>query len=156
MTPLATIQQREIKEKIAKLKRETKPSKRQRQEEAIQIGVCEQYNGWGFRLCENSDVISISPYYYLIRNIVNSVSEKSGVPIEALLSQKRSQKYARPRFIIYYLSRNLTKLSLPAIGRAIDRDHTSVMHGIERAEYLLENDQAFRALYRSIVEQLEI
>ena len=43
-----------------------------------------------------------------------------------------------------FLAKNLTTKSLPDIGRAFNRDHTTVLHGIKAVEDLRAEDPAFR------------
>ena len=49
---------------------------------------------------------------------------------------------ARIRQIAFYLCRTHTTRSLPEIGRAFDRDHTTVLHGVRRVASLRETDAA--------------
>ena len=58
-------------------------------------------------------------------------------PLE-LVSRRRARRIARPRQIAMYLARELTPQSLPAIGRAFRRDHTTVMHACRVIERELE------------------
>jgi chromosomal replication initiator protein len=57
-----------------------------------------------------------------------------GLPPEALRSRSRKQIYVRPRQIAMYLARRYTDASLADIGRAFERDHTSVMYAIDAVE----------------------
>jgi len=54
----------------------------------------------------------------------------------------RRVRMARIRQIAFYLCRNHTARSLPEIGRAFDRDHTTVLHGVRRIASLRETDAA--------------
>ena len=54
----------------------------------------------------------------------------------------RCVRMARIRQIAFYLCRNHTTRSLPEIGRAFDRDHTTVLHGVRRIASLRETDAA--------------
>ena len=53
-----------------------------------------------------------------------------------------------------FLSKELTTKSLPDIGRAFDRDHTTVIHAVKAIEQLREKDPVFKeetdALRRSL------
>lgn len=42
------------------------------------------------------------------------------------------------------MCKELTSLSLPAIGRAVNRDHTSVLNSIERTEKRMEQDPGIK------------
>jgi chromosomal replication initiator protein len=57
------------------------------------------------------------------------------VELAALKSSARSRKIALPRQIAMYLTRELTNLSLPDIGRYFGgRDHTTVIHACKKVE----------------------
>lgn len=52
---------------------------------------------------------------------------------EALKSPYRGQAVAYPRFIAMWLLRQAGR-SFPEIGRSLNRDHSTCMHGISRVE----------------------
>jgi chromosomal replication initiator protein len=59
-------------------------------------------------------------------------------------SARRARNIARPRQIAMYLAKQLTSKSLPDIGRHFgDRDHTTVMHAVNRVTELIAQDAAF-------------
>lgn len=65
------------------------------------------------------------------------VSREFGVSVEILRGDRRNSTYSRYRRIAMWLARRATGLSLPEIGRDIgDRDHTTILEGIRRIEYL--------------------
>jgi len=47
-------------------------------------------------------------------------------------SSERSHNVVEARQIAMYLCRELTDLSLPKIGQAFGRDHTTVMHAVRK------------------------
>ena len=49
-----------------------------------------------------------------------------------LLSKRRDQEIVMCRHCIVYWTVRLTSLSLPQIGRLMDRDHTSIIHGARK------------------------
>jgi chromosomal replication initiator protein len=67
-------------------------------------------------------------------------AEYFGIPVSELTGRNRSAKIAQPRQIIMYLMREEIGASLPQIGQALNRDHTTVMHGIQRVAADLESD----------------
>lgn len=82
--------------------------------------------------------------------IVSAVSEHFAVPVADLLGRRRSRDIALARQVAMYLVRELTPLSLPQIGRAVgDRDHTTVLYGVEKIAALFEKDDTLR---RQILE----
>lgn len=77
--------------------------------------------------------------------ILARVATYYGVSMEELLGPRRNRAVAMARQVAMYLVRDLTSLSLPQIGRALgDRDHTTVMYGVEKIAALFEKDDALR------------
>lgn len=69
------------------------------------------------------------------------VSDHYYVSLLNLDSGRRDRTVVRPRQVVMYLARHLTKLSLPDIGRRLgDRDHTTVLHGVRTIERLRHED----------------
>lgn len=67
------------------------------------------------------------------QKIVREVSRYFSIPINTIVSSKRSQYVAHARQIAMYLCRELTSDSLPAIGRVFgNRDHATVIYAISR------------------------
>lgn len=65
--------------------------------------------------------------------IIETVSRYFDLRPDEFKSQKRNRNISFPRQIAMYLCRELTELSLPKIGDEFGgRDHTTVMHAIER------------------------
>lgn len=58
-------------------------------------------------------------------------SERSGVPVEQIMSRSRMHRIVRARWIAFTLLRE-QKYSLPAIAAVTGYDHTTCMHGLAR------------------------
>jgi len=54
--------------------------------------------------------------------------------VDTLCGRSRLRRVVRPRQFAMYLCRKYTNASLKEIGRAFDRDHTSVMHAVKAIE----------------------
>jgi chromosomal replication initiator protein len=65
------------------------------------------------------------------------VAAEWGITREELLGSSRKPRFAHPRIIAAQLARELTKASLPTIGKAFSRDHSTIVHAIRRAPALL-------------------
>jgi chromosomal replication initiator protein len=78
-------------------------------------------------------------------DILSMVAEHYGVTEKDIIGNKRSSKIVIPRQIAMYLCRELTGTSLKGIGKIIgNRDHTTVMHGIEKIENELSTNESLR------------
>lgn len=73
-----------------------------------------------------------------VKKIQRMVCARFGIDIRDLLSSRHQQ--ARYRQIAMHLARRLTLFSYTQIGRQFYRDHTTVMHGINKIEALRTAD----------------
>ena len=73
--------------------------------------------------------------------IISVVADHYGVTPADLSGNKRNSKIVMPRQVSMYLCREIISTPLKNIGKALgNRDHTTVMHGIEKIENELQND----------------
>lgn len=80
---------------------------------------------------------------------INTIQEKTAayynVTVTDLIGQSRTKDIVLARQVSMYLARELTEMSLPAIGHAYgDRDHTTVIHSCRKIEDKLKNENGFR------------
>jgi chromosomal replication initiator protein len=76
-------------------------------------------------------------------------------PIE-MVSARRGRDVARPRQVAMYLTRELTPLSFPNIGRLFGRrDHTTAMYAADIIEKRMVDDSELRAKVKEIRRFLE-
>lgn len=74
--------------------------------------------------------------------IVNTVARYFDIRNEEIIGKKRNKEYTYPRHISMFLCRELTDNSLPQIGTVFSKDHTTVMHAIEKINYdILKNPE---------------
>jgi chromosomal replication initiator protein len=91
-----------------------------------------------------------------IERIQEVVSAHFKVPLHLLTSSKRSKEVAMARQVAMYLSRELTKSSLPDIGKQFGgKDHTTVLHGYKQIKRLVESDGQFKAEIDQLVSHLQ-
>jgi chromosomal replication initiator protein len=75
------------------------------------------------------DLLSAHNRQLTIEHIQKTVADYYKIKIADMHSKKRTRIIARPRQVAMWLAKDLTPLSLPAIGEAFGgRDHTTVMH----------------------------
>jgi hypothetical protein len=72
-----------------------------------------------------------------LADIAAEVCRKHRVSLTAFRSPRRGQQFVQARFEFYWRARNETEKSLPQIGRYVNRDHTTIMHGIRKYEAAL-------------------
>jgi chromosomal replication initiation ATPase DnaA len=69
-----------------------------------------------------------------IHEIISEVAKRHGVTPIAIISDRRNTKLVAARHEAMWRARNETTYSLPRIGRAFRRDHTTVLHGVAKHE----------------------
>lgn len=88
-----------------------------------------------------SDRRYLSSQRLTVDRIQRAVAEEFEITLDDMVSKRRARVVARPRQVAMYLSKKLTKRSLPDIGRRFGgRDHTTVMHAVKRIEELRQDD----------------
>jgi chromosomal replication initiator protein len=85
-----------------------------------------------------------------VQLIMDEVADYFSLTVEDLCSPSRSRQLVSARQIAMYLTRELTDLSLPRIGKAFGgRDHTTVMHAKQKIAGLM---QERRTIYDQVQE----
>jgi chromosomal replication initiator protein len=78
-----------------------------------------------------------------VSDIQAAVCERFHIARLEMTSRRRGKAVARPRQVAMYLARELTPLSMPEIGRAFARDHTTVLHACRTVEAIMAHDRVF-------------
>jgi hypothetical protein len=74
----------------------------------------------------------------LVRDVIQATVRVSGLTETRLLSHERTRRVARVRQVGMLVSSRVSPASLPSIGRRWGgRDHTTVVHAINRAQALV-------------------
>jgi chromosomal replication initiator protein len=74
--------------------------------------------------------------------IIRNTAASFGFSVDDVLSASRRQPLVLCRQVAMYLCRELTDLSLPKIGEHFNRDHTTVLHSVEKVKRILRSDRA--------------
>ena len=84
------------------------------------------------------------------------VSDYFGIKVQDLLSKKRHENIAKSRQVAMYITRNLTDYSLVQIGQYFGgKDHTTVMHAINKVDKLVKSDDKFKNTINEIVMRVK-
>jgi chromosomal replication initiator protein len=87
-----------------------------------------------------------------IDRILTVTGDYFHVTREDLLSPKRGrERFAFARQVCMYLARKRLRLSFPKIGWAMERDHSTVIHGVR----VIENALAFQDVVSRQVGEIE-
>jgi chromosomal replication initiator protein len=90
-----------------------------------------------------------------VEEVIRLVAAFYGIDVAALCGQSRSKEMVKPRHVAMYLARDMAGASLPQIGTAMDgRDHTTIMHGVNKIAEEIEHDDGLRREVLTIRERL--
>ena len=88
-----------------------------------------------------SDVLRANNKLVTIEDIQKKVSEHFSIKMSEMFSARRSKSVVIPRQIAMYLSKELTNLSYPEIGRNFGgKDHTTIIHASKKIDKLLNEN----------------
>ncbi|BCX05568.1 MAG: chromosomal replication initiator protein DnaA [Candidatus Roseilinea sp.] len=87
--------------------------------------------------------------------VIETVAKYYNISVADMVSPSRNKELVQPRQIAMYLIRQETDASLPEIGGLLGgRDHTTILHGVERIKDRLETEEQLRRDVMSVREQL--
>lgn len=69
---------------------------------------------------------------YTLGSLIKAVSDMFAVSKDDLIGKNRMAYIVTPRHILYYMGYTYTPNSLIALGMKLDRDHTSVLYGVQK------------------------
>ena len=88
-------------------------------------------------------------------SIIEYIAKYFGLDSEVLQGQSRGRDIVNARQIAMYLIRRMTNLSLNDIGKAFgDRDHTTVLHSLDKVEKQMRSDPAFAETVKEITTNI--
>jgi chromosomal replication initiator protein len=87
-----------------------------------------------------------------IEHIQRKAAEFFGLKFADMRATTRTKAVAFPRQIAMYLARQLTHASLTEVGRAFDKDHTTVLHAVTKVEALVREDPKLKKTVETLAE----
>lgn len=87
----------------------------------------------------------------LTSDLINTAADMFNVHPRDLVGPYRFKFLMLPRFALYKALR-LRGWTYPRIGRALSRDHSTIIYGAERADYYAERDAEYADKIRQLVE----
>lgn len=110
--------------------------------------------GITLELAKNSitDILSGNePTNVTIDKVLSIASKKFNISIEELKSKKRTKEIVFARHATIYIIRKITDMSLIAIGKIFNRDHSSIMHAIDAVENDLKTNQGLMLKVEEVI-----
>lgn len=85
------------------------------------------------------------------------VCDYFNLPWDKISGKKRNREYAAARFTYMWVCRTVLGASLTSIGNDLDRDHTSVIHGLQSVRNLMDTkDELMTNAINNIRERIII
>ena len=103
-----------------------------------------------------ADLLAIAPRRYLTASaVLDAVTRHYRVDLRALRGKQRDKSIVLPRQVAMYLLHKDLEMPLTEIGRELGgRDHSTVLHGVEKVKVDVEADAQLRKDISSIREAL--
>ena len=73
-----------------------------------------------------------------VSDVAKATSAVTGVQLGDIYGSGRTREFVRARWVICYIARKSLLKSLPVIGNCLNRDHTTILHGINGAQRLID------------------
>ena len=105
--------------------------------------------------CISDMITGAEPVSVMIEKILNLVTGRYGVTVEELKSKRRSTNLTAPRHIAIYLIRTMTDMSLPAIGKVFQRDHSTIINSLETVENKIKTNAAYETEIKDLINELK-
>lgn len=87
----------------------------------------------------------------LAARVEHAAAELSGVPVAVIRERTRRHDVAHLRFAVFETLKR-RGLSYPVIASQLGFDHTSIMHGCERARFFAKIDPDYEAFLNKLAE----
>lgn len=69
---------------------------------------------------------------YTLGSLVKAICDMFAVSKDDLIGSNRMAYIVTPRHILYYMGYTYTQNTLPALGMKLDRDHTTILYGVQK------------------------
>lgn len=103
-----------------------------------------------------SDMLTGSePISVTVDKILDKTSRHYGVTVEQLKSKKRTGEVAMARHVAVYIIRQLTNMSLPAIGKVFQRDHTTIMNSLDAVENKMKANPMLEPEINELINEIK-
>ena len=91
-----------------------------------------------------------------VDTIIRVVSDYFSISAYDIKGKKRTKSVVLPRQIAMYIARTITEFSTTEIGYEFGgRDHTTVMHSVQKVEMMMQNDIAMSNSVQNLIRQIQ-
>ena len=107
------------------------------------------------RSCISELLGGAEPVTVTVDKIFAAVYKKYNIKKEDIVSSKRTKEIANARHITVYVIRQITDMSLPNIGKIIERDHSTVMSSLDTIEKRMAQNPVFRTEMEEMIKEIK-
>lgn len=112
----------------------------------------------------------VSPYVYpiltttqinakewlTVTDVIRETAKHFKLPVAAITGANRARKNLYPRYTAIYIARKICKDNrVSTIGKALNRDHTSVINALKVVTETLMNEQPFKEDYKAALRKVK-
>lgn len=102
-----------------------------------------------------ADMLEPQDRVVTIKDIQEKVANYYNISVKELTSRSNTSRIAYPRQIAMFMSKQLTKASLPEIGRQFGgKHHSTVLHSVRKIENQRKEDDSLNSVINNFVEAL--
>jgi len=95
------------------------------------------------------------PKFPRLRQVVDAICHTNNIELHELMSNRREQRIVNARFIYYWIATKHCDKSYGEIGRFINKDHSTVMHGFKKTKDKF-NDPVWSQKLHATVKRLQL
>ena len=107
------------------------------------------------RSCISELLGGAEPVTVTVDKIFAAVYKKYDIKKEDIVSSKRTKEIANARHITVYVIRRITDMSLPNIGKIIERDHSTVLSSLDAVEKRMMQNPVFQAEIEEMIKEIK-
>ena len=107
------------------------------------------------RSCISELLGGAEPVTVTVDKIFAAVYKKYDIKKEDIVSSKRTKEIANARHITVYVIRQITDMSLPNIGKIIERDHSTVLSSLDAIEKRMVQNPVFRTEIEEMIKEIK-
>ena len=91
-----------------------------------------------------------------IEDVQEATCHFFGLKVKDLIGKERARHLIEARHVSMFICRKLKRFSFPSIGRAFNRNHTTVVSACQKMEKRVENDVRIRMYVQTIEKVIEV
>jgi chromosomal replication initiator protein len=85
--------------------------------------------------------------------IQQTVANHYDISLDEMLCHMRDPRWMVPRQVAMFITREISPMSFPEIGKYFKRDHCSVFKSIKKIESMCEQDETFKQTVETLISE---